>query len=191
MASASQDVGAWKVVRYLLWAYSFKLGLYFVILGGARRTLMGSRTFWALAAGGIVYIGFAYMPLPAAPSIVYGLAGGAITVMLLAILYRWARDRDGLAIPMRRASDLRMIGYFFLAMATYTLCPLMGVRAFALQPARMIEYGLEADAAYLSFHLLIELVLGWMFILLSTRIAARSPDESVREVPSEHVLTRR
>jgi len=152
---------------------------------------MGSRTFWALAAGGIVYIGFAYMPLPAAPSIVYGLAGGAITVMLLAILYRWARDRDGLAIPMRRASDLRMIGYFFLAMATYTLCPLMGVRAFALQPARMIEYGLEADAAYLSFHLLIELVLGWMFILLSTRIAARSPDESVREVPSEHVLTRR
>lgn len=179
MGDAAEAVGVWKVVRYLLWAYSFKLGIYLVVLGAALRTAMARRTLWALTAGGFVYVGFAYMPLPAAPSLIYGLAGGSITVMVLAIVYRWARARDQLAARMRTSADLRMVGYFFFAMATYTLCPLMGVRAFALQPERMIEYGLQADAASFSFHLLIELVLGWAFILMSSRPRVTQPIEEV------------
>jgi hypothetical protein len=175
MGDAAQAVGLWKVVRYLLWAYSFKLGIYLIVLSAALRTAMERRTFWALVAGGLAYVGFAYAPLPAAPSLIYGLAGGAITVMALAIVYRWARERDDMEPRPRTSADLRMVGYFFFAMATYTLCPLMGVRAFALQPERMIEYGLQADAASFSFHLLIELVLGWTFILLSTRSRAVEP----------------
>jgi hypothetical protein len=169
MGDVAQEVGAWKVVRYLLWAYSFKLGVYFVVLGAARRTAMTRRMFWAFVAGGFIYISFAYMPLPAAPSLMYGITGAAITVMVLVVAYRWARERDYLAPRLRMSTDLRMVGYFFFAMATYTLCPLMGVRAFALQPERMIEFGLQADAASFSFHLLVELALGWVFILMSTR----------------------
>jgi len=29
--SVSQTVSVWKIVRYLLWAYSFKLGIYLII----------------------------------------------------------------------------------------------------------------------------------------------------------------
>lgn len=183
MGDMAQEVGVWKVVRYLLWAYSFKLGVYLVVLGAALRTAMAQRAFWALAAGGFIYIGFAYMPLPAAPSLIYGIAGGAITVMVLVVVYRWARERDQLPSQLRMSADLRMVGYFFFAMATYTLCPLMGVRAFALQPERMIEYGLQADAASFSFHLLIELVLGWTFILISThpRVAKPIEESEIRD----------
>jgi len=189
VGEVAATVGTWKVVRYLLWAYSFKLGVYLMILGTALRTTMARRTLWALSAGGLIYIGFAYMPLPAAPSIVYGLAGAAMTVMVLVVVGRWARERDDLSPPMRRASDLRTIGYFFFAMATYTLCPLMGVRAFALQPERMIEYGLQADAASFSFHLLIELVLGWLFILLSSR-SLRSEQVETPIPPGQQLVSR-
>ena len=54
-------------------------------------------------------------------------------------------------------------------MATYTLCPLLGVKAFALYPEKMIEFGLQAEAGSFAFHILIELVLGWLFIVLSFR----------------------
>ena len=51
-------------------------------------------------------------------------------------------------------------------LATYTLCPLMGIKTFALQPEKMINYGLQAEAASFTFHLLIELVLGWLFTFI-------------------------
>jgi hypothetical protein len=46
-----------------------------------------------------------------------------------------------------------------------------GVKAFALEPARLIQYGLQAEAASSAIHLLIELVLGWISIALSFREA--------------------
>ena len=62
-----------------------------------------------------------------------------------------------------------MAGYFFFAMATYSLCPLMGVKAFALSPETMIQYGPQGEAASSAFHILIELVLGWVCTALSFR----------------------
>ena len=43
LATASQDVSAWKVIRYLLRAYSFKLGLLFIVFGAAFLTNMSSK----------------------------------------------------------------------------------------------------------------------------------------------------
>jgi hypothetical protein len=54
-------------------------------------------------------------------------------------------------------------------MATYTLCPLLGVKAFALAPEKMIQYGLQAEAASFAYHVLIELLLGWLFTAISYR----------------------
>ena len=156
----------WKVARYLLWAYSFKLGIFFLMAGTFLRTAITSARFWLFAAGGFIYIGFAYIPLPAPESIVFGIAGGIMTVLMVLIVLRWAKERDQLPEALRNASDFRMAGLFFFAMATYTLCPLMGVKTFALQPEKMITYGLQAEAASFTFHVLIELVLGWMFTFI-------------------------
>jgi len=169
LESASQEVSAWKIIRYLLWAYSFKIGLYLIILGAAVRTNMSSTRKLAIAIGGLIYISFAYIPLPSPDSIVFGLAGGIMTLFVIYIFFRWANERDQLEEYQRNSSDYRMAGYFFFAMATYTLCPLLGVKTFALTPEKMIEYGLELEAASFAFHVLIELVLGWSFIALSFR----------------------
>ena len=82
--------------------------------------------------------------------------------------------RSSLHFPQQTASDYRMAGYFFFGMATYTLCPLLGVKTFALSPEKMIEYGLQGEAASFAFHLLIELLLGWIFIALSFRQEKKS-----------------
>jgi hypothetical protein len=169
LESVSQAVSAWKIARYLLWAYSFKLGIYLVIVGATLRTGMSSRRKLYIAIGGFVYIAFAYIPLPSPTSIVFGIAGGLMTLFMLYAFLRWANERDRLEGPQRTAGDYRTAGYFFFAMATYSLCPFMGVRIFALAPEKMIQYGLQQEAASFAFHILIELVLGWLFTALSFR----------------------
>lgn len=167
--SVSQTVSVWKIIRYLLWGYSFKIGIYLIIVGAALRTGMSSTRKWVIAIGGFVYIAFAYIPLPEPTSIVFGIAGGIMTVLMIFAFIRWANQRDQLQDGQKTASDYRMAGYFFFGMATYTLCPLMGVKAFALAPEKMIQYGLQAEAASIAFHILIELVLGWLFTAFSFR----------------------
>ena len=54
LEGASQVASPWKVARYLLWAYSFKLGIYFIILGAVVRTDMSSSRKWLIGAGGFV-----------------------------------------------------------------------------------------------------------------------------------------
>ena len=169
LEGASQVATPWKIIRYLIWAYSFKLGIYFIILGAIFRTEMSTARKWVVGVSGFVYIGFAYMPLPEPGSIVFGVTGGIMTLLMIFIFLRWANERNQLEEYQKTVNDYRMAGFFFFGMATYTLCPLLGVKAFALEPEKMIQYGLQAEAASFAFHLLIELVLGWFFIALSFR----------------------
>ena len=169
LGSVGHTVSAWKIFRYLLWAYSFKLGIYLIILGTTLRTKMPSTRKWMIAIGGFVYIAFAYIPLTNPTSLIFGIAGGIMTLLMVFISLQWVNKRDHLQGDQQTASDYRMAGYFFFAMATYTLCPLMGVKAFALAPEKMIQYGLQAEAGSFAFHILIELMLGWIFTALSFR----------------------
>ena len=168
IGDVQQTVPFWKIIRYLLWAYSFKLGIFFALIGAALLASMDSRRLLLFIVGGLIYLALAYAPLPAY-SRLFGLGGGLITLFLLFIIYGWFRERKHLEGPWRKASDFRLAGYFFFAMASYNLCPLMGVKAFALYPEKMLQYGTETEAATFSTHILIELVLGWFFILLSYR----------------------
>ena len=166
--SIPDDVEPWKIARYLIWAFSFKLGIYFIALGSLMRTKMSGKKLGLLALGGLTYISLAYMPIPG-PSWLFGLAGVVMTVFIVLIILHLSKERDKETKNSISATDLRFIGYFFFAMATYTLCGLLGVRTSALEPEKMIEYGLQADAVSFAAHALIELVLGWFFILLSLR----------------------
>ena len=179
LEKASQIASPWKIIRYLLWAYSFKSGIYFIILGAVFQTRMSSTRKWAVAAGGFIYIGFAYIPLPVPTSIVFGIAGGFMTILMIFTFIRWADKREHLEAFQRTASDFQMAGYFFFGMATYTLCPLLGVKAFALYPEKMIEYGLQAEAGSFAFHILTEVVLGWIFTALSFRKARYAGETAV------------
>jgi hypothetical protein len=172
---AGQAVPVWKIVRYLLWAYSFKLGMFFVGIGVLLRASVMARRFWLVVSGGILYLLLAYVPVPGPYSHFFGIGGSLITVLLVLVFIRWAKERDHLEEFEKLSADYRLIGYFFFAMATYNLCPLMGVKAFGLYPEKMIRFSLQAEAASFASRIMIELVLGWFFIFLSHR---KQPESS-------------
>ena len=165
--AVSQVVPVWKIIRYLLWAYSFKLGIFFIGLGVLLRSSINVTRYYFILGGGIIYLVLAYVPMPGPYSLFFGLGGSIITVLLVLIFMGWVGERERLGDPEKNSADYRLIGYFFLAMATYNLCPLMGVKAFALQPEKMIRFGLQSEAASFASRIMIELVLGWFFIFLS------------------------
>lgn len=169
LGAAAQAVPVWKIIRYLVWAYSFKLGIFFIGIGVLLKTSIPTIRFWLVVSGGIVYLLIAYVPLPGPYSAFFGIGGSVITVLLVLIFMRWADDRHRLEDFDRANADCRLIGYFFFAMATYNLCPLMGVKTFGLYPEKMIRFGLQAEAASFASRIMIELVLGWLFIFLSYR----------------------
>lgn len=157
----------WGIIKYVIWGYSFKLGVFFTLLGTLLYTPMMFRRFGLLTIGGIIYLLLAFAPIPGPYSMFFGIGGGVITVLFLLMIYWWLANRKKMKATTITFEDYRMIGYFFFAMATYNLCGLMGVSAFALQPEKMIQYGLQARAASYASHVLIELVLGWLFIFIS------------------------
>ena len=166
------NVEGWKIARYLLWAYAFKLGIYFVALGAVIRTKVTKTVLAAYAVGGLLYIGFAYIPI-SAPKLLFGLGGAIMTAAIILLIIRLTGMRGDAAAATNKGLDLRIFGYFFFAMASYNLCPLLGVKAFALSPEKMIQYGLQADAESFAVHILIELVLGWCFVLASCLVDTR------------------
>jgi hypothetical protein len=167
--AAGQAVPLWKIVRYVLWAYSFKLGMFFVGVGILLRASVPSGSFWVMVVGGILYLLLAYVPVPGPYSLLFGIGGILITLLLVLVFMCWAREYGRLAETEKAGARYRLIGYFFFAMATYNLCPLMGVKAFSLYPEKMIRFGLQAEAASFASRIMIELVLGWFFIFLSHR----------------------
>jgi hypothetical protein len=93
-------------------------------------------------------------------SITSSIGGVFIALLFFLIVHYWARnrtERDGEAATV---SDLRMVGYVFLAFATYNLCGFYGVGSFTLYPENMIRFGLQSQAVSQASRILIELVMG-------------------------------
>jgi hypothetical protein len=157
-----QDVPVIKVLRYLLWAYSFKLGVYFFILGTMIFSGQKRKDKLLFSVIGIVYIGFAYMELPFNSSLFFGIGGGILTLLFLYLFFKINIRSTG-KLKSDRTLYLNL-GFYFLAMAAYSLCPFLGIKCFALQPEKMIAYGLETQAASFANHIMIELVLGFIGI---------------------------
>jgi hypothetical protein len=161
-ASVPENVPILKVVRYLVWAYSYKLGIYFFVLGAMSYSRREKRDRLLFLLIGFIYIGFAYMDLPFDSSLFFGIGGAILT---LALLYLFSNMNVARADRTETGRILFLnLGYYFLAMAAYNLCPLLGVKCFALQPEKMILYGLQSQAASFSNHIMIELVLGFLCI---------------------------
>ena len=167
--AASQVAPLWKIIRYLIWAYSFKLGIFFIGIGVLLKSSIILTRFRLILTGGILYLLLAYIPMPGPYSLFFGIGGSIITVLLVLTFIGWVRDREHLEDIEKASADYRLMGYFFFAMATYNLCPLMGVKAFGLYPEKMIQFGLQSEAASFASRIMIELVLGWMFVFLSYR----------------------
>jgi len=157
------------ILVWVMWAYSFRVGMFLVVIGGALHAGMRVSELWLFAAGGVAYLATCYVPFVDYSPRYYGILGTAILVLFLFLVWDWMRRRPTLSDSARIASDLRMVGYFFLVTATWSLCGIFGIVTYALQPQIMLARGLQPAAVMLTSHVMAELALGWFFLFLAAR----------------------
>jgi hypothetical protein len=162
---AKGNVSGYLII-YIIWGYSFKLGMLLALLGGALKSGMESRRVWLFAAGGALYLILCYMPIGYNREF-FGVQGVAILLLFLFIIWHWLKKRPKLEGTAKTAHDLRIIGYYFFIVATWNLCGVFGISGYALKPEIMIKHGLQPVAITFASHIMIELLLGWLFVFLS------------------------
>ena len=170
----------WGMTRYMIWAFSFKLAVFFSFLAVAKRYREAAVFNFYLLVG-VGYLLIAYIPLPIIPGFVFGISGVLMSGIFVSYLLYRSRfqhavsnghpalanadeSQSGATTSTVSGSDIQLAGVFFFIMATYTLCPLMGVGGFALTPEKMIQYDFEARANWFAGHLVMELLLAWFFL---------------------------
>jgi hypothetical protein len=88
----------------------------------------------------------------------FGIGGTLIFLFFIGILWLWAKERMALKGSSTTAADLKLVGYVFMLMAAWFVCGIAGqpfLKAFADQ------------APTSPIHIMIFLVLGWLFLFLS------------------------
>jgi hypothetical protein len=151
-----------KIIRYVVWAFSFKLGVFFFIIGALLCRSKPRKEILVFSGAGLVYIALAYAPLPFQSSLFFGVGGAIVTAVSLILLWTIAGGRH---CGGKGGGLLECLGIFFIVNGIYNLCPLMGVRCFALYPEKMMRYNLQEDAFSFANHIMIEFALGLSFLL--------------------------
>ena len=154
---------------WVMWGYSFRVGMFLAVIGGALHAGMAKRELWLLVVGGGAYLASCYVSFVDYSPGYYGILGTTILVLFLFLVWDWARRRPMLSDPARIASDLRMVGYYFLVTATWSLCGIFGIVTYALQPQIMLARGLQPAAVMLTSHVMAELTLGWVLLFFASR----------------------
>jgi hypothetical protein len=146
--------GSW----YLLWAFGVPLaalvaGIGVLLYSGAR----GS-TVWKCGIGiflGII-IGMVSGFLKHIPPL-FGIGGTLILLFFIGILWLWAKERMALKDAPTTAADLKLVGYVFMLIAAWFIC---GIASIPFLKA------LEGETPSTPLHVMIFLVLGWLFLFL-------------------------
>lgn len=153
-----------KVLCYLLWAFSFKLGIYFCVLAFMSLQAVNIKKTGFFAFTGFTYISTAYMDLPFNSTLFFGIGGGILTISAIVIL--WGVVAENKNKTSEKRTVLPIYGFFFIIMAAYNLCPFCGVKCFALEPEKMIKYGVQGTAISFANHIMIELVFGFVCLAI-------------------------
>ena len=87
----------------------------------------------------------------------FGIGGTLILLFFIGILWLWAKERIALKGSSTTAADLKLVGYVFMLIGVWFVC------GIASQP---FLKALEGVAPSSPVHVLIFLVLGWLFLFL-------------------------
>ena len=167
-----------------IWALAVPLGSVLVLLGAALIAEVERRLFLILIVGSLVFtvwrvFGTTSRLLPQ----LFGIGGGLITLFFLGLVWTWARTRSTLSGPAKTGADLRVIGYFFLVVAAWDLCGLLGIPTFLLRPEQAQGFAIPASTAIsMASTILVLLVLGWAFMFFGQWIAARARSEGEQPI---------
>ena len=141
----------WGVLGVPLGALVAGIGI--LLYSGAR-----GATVWKFGIGVAlaVIIGMAMQILGHFPPL-FGVGGTLILLFFIGILWLWAKERMALKGSSTTAADLKLVGYVFMLIAAWYVC------GIASQP---FLKALEGVAPGSPVHVIVFLVLGWLFLFL-------------------------
>jgi len=88
----------------------------------------------------------------------FGIGGTLILLFFIGIVWLWAKERMALNGSSTTATDFKLVGYVFMLIAAWFVC---GIASVPFLKA------LEGQAPTSPIHVMIFLVLGWLFLFLS------------------------
>ena len=165
------------VLKLLLFAFSFPLGVGISLLGAA--LFGGTAKSRAGRIGGIaLLVVLVPMLVPGifgtqhSPSY-FGYGGMSILVLVAAAMWFWGKYRMRLSDAMRPAADWQGFGYLAFALAAWNLCGFGGMPSFAVYPEKMIALNAIPFAVGQLKAVMALFILGWIFTVLGLRRAAQ------------------
>ena len=106
----------------------------------------------------------------------FGILGGLLTVLFLGTVWYWMRYSRLERGPMRKAGDLKVVGYGFLLLASWFLCGIVGPPGSAARPEIMKAESIVTT----SYVVMLFLFLGFLFIFLGQRLTYRAKATSAK-----------
>jgi hypothetical protein len=159
MDEVNQTMWATDGIWFQMWAFGVPLAAiiaaFGILLYGGAKTLKALKygigiflvVFGGLTAGIIGHV----RPL-------FGIGGALILLSFTGILWLWAKERMAITDGPTIATDLKMVGYVFMLIAAWFIC------GMASQPYLK---ALDEVSPSSPIHVLIFLVMGWIFLFLS------------------------
>jgi len=159
MAELNQTMWALTGPLMILWALGVPLGALVAGIGLLLYSGAKGLTVWKFGIG--IFVGlvismvvgrFGHFPP------LFGIGGTLILLFFIGILWLWAKERMALKGSSTTAADFKLVGYVFMLIAAWFICGIAGqpfLKAF------------EGEAPTSPIHIMIFLVLGWLFLLLS------------------------
>lgn len=151
--------------------FAFPVALQCIVLAGLFTKVANYRhVIWStliFAAGSILVVLWPFIVGSAHSRWYFGIGGGLLLVLIFAVGWLWAQQRQQHDKAYRLVLDLRGAGYFFFALATWNTCGILGMPGYALYPARSMSVHAYPFIIGQSKVVMLYLILGWVFILLS------------------------
>jgi len=160
MAELNQTFWAPTGFGTILWGIAAPLGAIVAGIGillysdarGSTVLKYGIGTFLGLVIGmAVVNMQLGHFPP------LFGIGGTLILLFFIGILWLWAKERIALKGSSTTAADLKLVGHVFMLIAAWFVC------GIASQP---FLKALEGEAPSSPIHVIIFLVLGWLFLFL-------------------------
>lgn len=158
MAELNQTMWAIGGPLMMLWGFGVPLGALVAGIGLLLYSGAKGSTVWKIGIGifvGLV-IGMAMQFLGHFPPL-FGIGGTLILLFFIGILWLWAKERMALKGLSTAAADFKLVGYVFMLIAAWYIC------GIASEP---FLKALEGQAPTSPVHVIIFLVLGWLFLFL-------------------------
>ena len=157
-AELNQTMWAFTGPLMMLWVFGVPLGA--LVAGTGLLLYSGARgsTVWKFGIGIllVLIVGMQLGRLGHFPPL-FGIGGTLILLFFIGILWLWAKERIALKGSSTTAADLKLVGYVFMLIGAWFVC------GIASQP---FLKALEGVAPSSPVHVLIFLVLGWLFLFL-------------------------